>query len=114
MGLLLVLIMFILFHLRLSLIQNKVTVFTDNFLFLDKDNPELARAWRLLPDGNPVAENSGEVWQYMGTELNGNGGQGWYHCFRHRCYRDEGRVYRFFPVSGSWMPPTGRMIRNCR
>jgi len=110
MGPFFVSIIFILLYLKLFVELNKVIIHSNNLIFLSKVDPELERAWGLLPGGDPVSENHGEVWQYMGTELNGKGGPGWYHCFRHRNYRNEGRVYRFFPVPENWTLPKRRKL----
>jgi hypothetical protein len=90
--------------------------------FLDRDDPELRRAWTLLAnapinalqqddlrDVAPCPE-TGETWQYMGTEDAGGpwmtiagetrGGRvdGPLHVFRHRWHPDaKARVYLRIP-----------------
>jgi hypothetical protein len=63
--------------------------------WLDREDPELQRAWATFKD--PVAENHGQTWQYMGTWR--KAGQQ-VHTFRHRCDPANGgeRSYRHVPA----------------
>lgn len=77
-----------------------------DFLFLEQNDPELARAFDRLKaaEGDVVALNPryNETWQYMGTsKLNG----GWGHEFRHRAHpQNDSRVLRTFPATTAWQP----------
>lgn len=47
--------------------------------------------------------NSGEVWEYMGTEAEPDG-SAWFHCFRHRCHpQTRGREYIRIPANKEWI-----------
>jgi len=73
----------------------------DGFYFVERDSAEWIRMWGYLQsvygDCACYDESTGEVWQYMGTEL--KSGE-WAHCFRHRCLPPIGeRKYYRVPVS---------------
>ena len=60
---------------------------------LDADDPELLRAWRSFP--NPVADNHGQSWKYLATELiEGH----WVHLFV------NGRTSARVPARSEWEP----------
>jgi len=60
---------------------------------LDADDPELLRAWRSFP--NPVADNHGQSWEYLATELiEGH----WVHLFV------NGRTSARVPAQSGWGP----------
>ncbi len=64
----------------------------------DDENKELKYAWSQLED--PVMENDGECWQYMGSSDNGDG---WKHTFRHRSHpATNDRVIVNVPASIGW------------
>lgn len=79
------------------------------------DSPEWQHMWaklsargpnRDLPDPT-VAENFGEVWQYMETQEVSSlwSGKRYLHCFRHRLHPVKGADYRLkIPASRDFNP----------
>lgn len=74
---------------------------------LSPDDPGWTRAWRAVGEryGDPACEDraSGEVWQYMGSVIEGEGGR---HEFRHRALPATGaRAYWSCPITpGDFLP----------
>lgn len=69
--------------------------------FVEQNSPEWNRMWEVIKSkfGDYACEENetGEVWQYMGTENKSNE---WQHCFRHRCLPAVGhRIYFRIPAS---------------
>jgi hypothetical protein len=67
----------------------------------ERDSADWIEAWAALVaefgDAACHDPESGESWQYMGTE---NHGGSWTHCFRHRALNGGDRVYRHYPAMG--------------
>jgi hypothetical protein len=73
-----------------------------------RDSPAWLEAWAYLQaefgDTACRDEESGECWQYMGTERAPDGS--WSHCFRHRALRGAHTyLYRHYPAS-----PPGTLV----
>lgn len=98
-------------------IRDKVTVTSDRIqkkghpmaspknevVFLDRQDPELIRAWRTFSDPVEMHPISGEVWQYMGTTKDEK--SRWLHCFRHRHHpHSNQRELRWIAASPGWSP----------
>lgn len=71
---------------------------------LERNSPEWNAAWSTFDD--PIQENEGETWEYMGTEHHQE--TGWVHVFRHRCHpMTSDRHYRSVPASPEWTRTLG-------
>lgn len=70
---------------------------TTDFFFVKRNSNEWNRMWDGLKqkwgDTVDMDEETGECWQYMGTQKEG-------HCFRHRCHpKTKKKEYFFVKVS---------------
>lgn len=71
--------------------------------WLERDDPEWARAWSHFPDPVMAHPASGECLQYMGSAQYSE--LGWVHVFRHRQVPgSDQRHYWRVPASASWVP----------
>ena len=79
----------------------------DDLAWLRPRSKEWNAAWALMaewtgdPDREALDEESGQVWQYMGTHR--PRGE-WLHSFRHREHPREGRWVLNVPASKGWKP----------
>ena len=71
--------------------------------FLDREDPGWSRAWACLTAefGDPACEHEGEVWQYMGTAIEGETGR---HEFRHRNLKGARRNVGYPTAPGDFLP----------
>jgi hypothetical protein len=71
--------------------------------WLERTDPEWARAWSHFPDPVMAHPASGECLQYMGSAQ--YPGLGWVHIFRHRQMPgSDQRQYWHVPASVGWKP----------
>ena len=78
--------------------------YESRIVHLDPSSPEWSYLWsRLGPDPEQLDQDSGEVWQYMGTVIPPDGNP--YHEMRHRCHPNFGkRIVRKIAASPFFDP----------
>ena len=77
--------------------------------WLEREDPEWARARSHFPDPVMAHPESGECLEYMGSAQ--DPGRGWVHVFRHRQVPGSGQRQSWrVPASAGWLPGQQRLM----